>query len=130
MIEENNFGENQNDNLDIDKMGIYELAGNSLKERLTTLKEEVRRKIYERVIKEIKETPQDRALNNSLINVLPPDIRIKYLNYYDINLVYDIIDFAKGMQNEDDLMKVAIKGLNTILSRADEILSIGFMSSF
>ena len=124
MIEENNFGENQNDNLDIDKMGIYELAGNSLKERLTTLPEEVRRKIYERVIKEIKETPQDKTLNNSLINVLPPDIRIKYLNYYDINLVYDIIDFAKGMQNEDDLMKVAIKGLNTILSRADEILSI------
>ena len=106
--------ENQRELLNIDRINVYDIESYELKEILASLSNEDKIKLFDRIVERIKSTHEDGYGNNQLILSLPPEIRIRYVDYYDFTQWDSVNDFIAGMVNENDIFTVAATGLNAI----------------
>ena len=104
----------QRELLNIDRINVYDIESYELKEILASLSNEDKIKLFDRIVERIKSTPEDGYGNNQLILSLPPEIRIRYVDYYDFTQWDSVNDFIAGMVNENDIFTVAATGLNAI----------------
>ena len=107
----------QRELLNIDRINVYDIENDELEEILAQLSNEDKIKLFDRIVERIKSTPEERYGNNHLILSLPPEIRIKYVEYYDFETNDAINELIDGMTNEDDIYDTVRIGLNKIKNK-------------
>lgn len=102
---------------DIDNLNISEKDPFELIKILETLSNDDKVRFFDRILERIKENSYDLYMTNELILSLPPDIRIKYAEYYDFESFDSINKFVLGIKNEDDIFCATKIWLNKTVNK-------------